>query len=129
MQNSVQDHWVAAMRVLNYLKSSLGQGLYLSKGYDLQLKGYYDSNRATCPITPSSVIAYFVTLGSAPIYWKTKKQTTALRLSTEAEYRAMAVATGRHIHQGLGIMEISPSDVQIRCSQCSHPNLRGGVIV
>ena len=35
---------------------------------------------------------YFVTLGSSPISWKTKKQVTVFRSSTEAECRSMAYA-------------------------------------
>ena len=78
-------HWEAAIRVLRYLKSAPGQGIFLPSKSDLQLHAYCDSDWASCPIT-----GYFITLGSSPISWKTKKQTIVSRSSAEAEYRSMA---------------------------------------
>lgn len=77
------------MRVLRYLKSSPGQGIILPKDNDLQLVGYCDSDWASCPLTRRSTTDYLMKLGSAPISWKTKKQITVSKPSSEAEYRAM----------------------------------------
>ena len=48
-------------------------------------------------MTRRSVTGYFILLGSTPISWKTKKQFTVSRSSTEAEYRALANATSEAI--------------------------------
>ena len=42
-------------------------------------------------------MGYFITLGDAPISWKTKKQPTVSRSSVEGEYQAMAFATSELI--------------------------------
>lgn len=93
MQTPQQPHWDAAMRVLRYIKSSPSQGIVLPRENTLQLTGYCDSDGASCPITRKSISGYLMKLGSAPISWKTKKQTTVSRSSSEAEYRAMTYAT------------------------------------
>lgn len=81
------------MRVLRYLKGSPGQGSILAADSSLQLNAFYDSDWAICPLTRRSVTGYFVTLGTSPISWKTKKQPTVSRTSSEAEYQVMAVTT------------------------------------
>ena len=83
-------HWVAALRVLRYLKSAPGQGICLSSNSDFHLYAYCDSDWAGCPLTRRSITGYFILLGCSPISWKTKKQSVVSRSSAEAEYRSMA---------------------------------------
>lgn len=97
MQTPLQDHWDAAMRVLRYLKSSPGQGIVLPKNNDIQLVAFCDSDWASCPITRKSTSGYLMKLGNIPISWKTKKQVTISRSSSEAKYRAMTHATSEII--------------------------------
>ncbi|PNX90902.1 putative copia-type protein, partial [Trifolium pratense] len=44
-----------------------------------------------------STSGYLMKLGSAPISWKTKKQSTVSKSSSEAEYRAMGHAAAIHL--------------------------------
>lgn len=97
MQSPHQAHWDAAMRVLRFLKSSPGQGIIFPKENDLTLVAYCDSDWASCPLTRKSTTGFLMKLGSAPVFWKTKKQTTVSKSSSEAEYRAMNQATSEII--------------------------------
>lgn len=93
MQAPLQEHWDAALRVVRYLKGSPGQGLLLRADSELTLQGWCDSDWAACPITRRSLTGWIVFLGNSPLSWKTKKQHTVSRSSTEAEYRFMAAIT------------------------------------
>ena len=92
LSNPQVAHWDAALRVLRYIKGYPGQGILLSKSA-LQLNAFCDSDWAACPLTRRSLTGYIVLLGTSPVSWKTKKQPTVYRSSSEAKYRAMAVTT------------------------------------
>ena len=55
-------HMEAALRVLRYLKSSPGQGLFFPSHNDLSLRAFSDSDWTGCPISRRSTIGYCVFL-------------------------------------------------------------------
>nr|KYP36800.1 Copia protein [Cajanus cajan] len=93
MQNPLQAHWDAALRVVRYLKGHPGQGIILQSNCDLQLYGWCDSDWASCPLPRRSLTGWIVFLGQSPISWKTKKQHIVSRSTAEAEYHSMATTT------------------------------------
>ncbi|CAA7022560.1 unnamed protein product [Microthlaspi erraticum] len=87
------EHWFAALKVVRYIKGTLGQGILLRAESPLHLTGWCDSDYAACPLTRRSLTGYIVQLGDSPISWRTQKQDTVSRSSAEAEYRAMTEIT------------------------------------
>ncbi|KAM0060751.1 putative RNA-directed DNA polymerase [Helianthus debilis subsp. tardiflorus] len=88
-----QRHLDAAIRILRYLKATLGQGIFFLKEGGTELVAYSDADWMGCSLTRRSRTRYLLLLGGAPISWKSKKQSVVSRSSAEAEYRAMASAT------------------------------------
>ena len=88
-----EDHWLPALKVVRYLKGTLGQGIILDAKSSLHVTGWCDSDWGGCPITRRSLSVWIVQLGSSPIAWKTKKQDKVSCSSAEAEYRAMGAIT------------------------------------
>src|SRR3954464_13717727 len=122
MQQPHSSRLDAAHRILRYLKGTVGNGIFLPASSSLQLVGYADFDWAGCPTTRRSTTGYFTMLGSSPISWKTKKQSTVSRSSAEAEYRALAALTSevqwqKYLLKDLGIDHHKP--VTIHCDSKS----------
>ncbi|KAD5317239.1 hypothetical protein E3N88_17185 [Mikania micrantha] len=92
-----QSHFDAAIRVVRYLKTTLGQGILLPREGGTTLVSYCDLDWMGCPFTRRSRTGYLLTLGGAPVSWKSKKQSVVSRSSAEAEYRAMATTVSEII--------------------------------
>lgn len=86
-------HLKVAVRVLKYLKCFPGKGVLFSKSKSFDLVAWADADWAKCSVTRRSITGYCLFLGSCLISWKSKKQTTVSRSSTEAEYLALATVT------------------------------------
>ena len=92
MQSPRTSHFIALEHTLRYLAGSSGQGILLQGNASLSLQAFSDSDWASCPFTRRSVTGYMLLFGASPISWKSKKQSTVSKSSTEAEYRAMSQA-------------------------------------
>ena len=86
-------HMKAATRILQYIKGTLGQGVFFPLESDLQLKAFCDADWAGCPDTRNSLTRYCVFLGNALVSWRSKKQKVVSRSSTKAGYRSMVTTT------------------------------------
>ncbi|XP_073057014.1 secreted RxLR effector protein 161-like [Primulina eburnea] len=92
MQIPKKPHLDAIRGILRYVKNTLGYGILYKKDESCKLFGYYDADYSGDHDTRRSTTWYVFMLGKGPISWCSKKQSTVSLSTTEAEYRAAAMA-------------------------------------
>ena len=90
-------HWLAAKRVLQYLKRTINYSIVYRKTGKL-LEGYTDADWANCTSDRRSYTGYCFRLADGPVSWASKKQPTVALSSTEAEYMALTEAAKEAIY-------------------------------
>lgn len=89
MQSPRSSYLGVTIYVLRCLKGSVGKWLFISSSISINLVGYAYSDWVGYPTTHRSTTDYFTILGSNRISWKTKKQPTISRSSTEVEHLSL----------------------------------------
>ena len=122
MHSSRTPHLDALTHVLRYVNHSAHRGILLKASDSLTLQAYSDSDWASCPDSRRSITGYILLFGSSPVAWKSKKQGTVSRSSSESEYRAMASAAADvtwtvRLLEELGITDLKP--VTLHCDNQS----------
>lgn len=84
-------HWIAAKRVLRYLKGTINYSLTYECS-DLNVKGYVDADWANNVLDRKSYSGFIFDMCNGPVSWEAKKQSCVTLSSTEAEYVAITQA-------------------------------------
>ena len=94
-------HAGALQRVLRYLRHTQYHGLVFQdirgSNKEVEILGYSDSDWAGNIDTRRSTTGYVFVLGGVAISWKSRRQATVARASTEAEYIAVTEAASEAI--------------------------------
>lgn len=109
-----EEHWLAAKRVLRYLKGTCNHGIVLGGPNIAVLSGYSDATWGGDYEDPKSTSGY-IFLFNGPISWASRKQRTVALSSTEAEYMALSDAAreAMYLRSVLAALTLkaSPSDI------------------
>ncbi|XP_071693330.1 uncharacterized mitochondrial protein AtMg00810-like [Rutidosis leptorrhynchoides] len=94
MHPPLKIHMKIAMRLLRCLKKSPCKGVYFNKNDSFYLEAFVDSDWGKKVILRKSVTGFYVFFCGCLVSWQSKKQSTILRSSAEAEFRALASIEG-----------------------------------
>ncbi|XP_074347280.1 secreted RxLR effector protein 161-like [Apium graveolens] len=100
MEKPKQDHFMAAKRILRYIKGTLDHGLFYSHSQNSKLVGYSDSDYGGDLDDGKSTSGYAFRIGSAIFSWSSKKQQIVALSTCEAEYMAAAACACQAIWLG-----------------------------
>lgn len=90
MKEPRRPHLQAAIHLIKYLAGTINLGLFYSADSEIEITAFCDSDWGLCAFSARSLTGYCVFLGKSIVSWKTKKQKTVSKSSTEAEYRCMS---------------------------------------
>lgn len=89
-------HWIAAKRVLRYLKGTMDYGPTYSKE-SKKLIGFADADWGGDLDERKSTSGYVFMMGGAPISWASRKQESVSLSTTEAEYISVCEAAKEYL--------------------------------
>jgi hypothetical protein len=87
MQEPHDFHWKDAKNNLRYIQGTMSYGIHYAFDCALYLIGFTDSDWVGDSTDRKSTFGYTLSLGSGPICWSSKKQSTIALSSAEVEYR------------------------------------------
>lgn len=85
--------WQAVKRIFRYLKRTLDLGITFKNGVpDLKPYTYTDSDRAGADPAYRSTLDYVVLIAGSPVSWRSQRQASVSKSTTQAEYIAASEA-------------------------------------
>ena len=122
--NLGHDHWVAAKKVMRYLKRTKDYMLIYKHVQDLELVGYSDSDFAGCQDEKKSTTGYIFKLAGGAVSWKSEKQKSIASSSMQAEFVACFSATTqaiwlRNLIKELTVFDFLDRPIQLYCDNNS----------
>ena len=122
--NPGHDHWVAAKKVMRYLKRTKDYMLIYKHVQDLQLVGYSDSDFAGCQDEKKSTTGYIFKLAGGAVSWKSEKQKLIASSTMQAEFVACFSATTqaiwlRNLIKELTVFDFVDRPIQLYCDSNS----------
>ena len=91
MHSLQKSHFHAALRILRYLKGTIGLGLTFRTTSKLNLEIYTDSDFGGSLIDRRSITRYRALLGGNLVTWRSKKQSIVSKSSAEVKFRALSI--------------------------------------
>jgi hypothetical protein len=90
LNNPGQGHWTAVKRILRYLRGTPDLKLTLGGESKLVLNAYADADWGGCLDQRKSTTGYIIRLGKSVISWRSRRQPTVAKSTTEAEYMSLS---------------------------------------
>lgn len=120
MAKAHESHWIAAKRVLRYLKGTIIFGIEYTNACNVELTGHSDSDWARNPDDRKSTTGYVFNIGSRAISWSSKKQATVSFSSTEAEYKTLCSGTCEAIWLRRILEDVGEGQQEPRVIRCDN---------
>lgn len=83
-------HHKALLRVLHYIKRTVGQGLFYSSKAEMQIQTFADADWGPCKDSRRSTSGFYIFLDTSLIVWRSKKQQIVSKSFAEAEYGSLS---------------------------------------
>lgn len=100
-----KEHWIAAKRILRYIKGTLEYGIVFRKT-GAELQGFVDAEWGSCIDDRRSYTGYVFMFAGAAISWESRKQRTVALSSMQAEYMTLTEGAKEAIHLRRFLREI-----------------------
>jgi histone deacetylase 1/2 len=98
MHARTDSHWTVIKRILRYLKGTASYSFHITRGSSFALHGFTGADWLVVSIDDRKFTSgYLVFFGQTLISWKSSKQRTVARSTTEVVYKTLADGTAEVI--------------------------------